>query len=157
MSYDSKFTSFCAFFMLLFMLVSPIQYCFFNQKAYAHGLSQENLPPISIGNRQMSLYLKINPLILTPASAHNAYMQFRLFNVINNEPAHNQHVTYKIIVTNSAVINRKTTPLRLISLTQRAINLTYRTQSKISFYEITNYYVTRNTPNMVKFPAIVLV
>ena len=111
MSYDSKFTSFCAFFMLLFMLVSPIQYCFFNQKAYAHGLSQENLPPISIGNRQMSLYLKINPLILTPASAHNAYMQFRLFNVINNEPAHNQHVTYKIIVTKGTVPSSTEKPL----------------------------------------------
>ncbi|HYV52871.1 MAG TPA: hypothetical protein VE971_06205 [Candidatus Eisenbacteria bacterium] len=109
MSYDSKFTSFFAFFMLLFMLVSPIQYCFFNQKAYAHGLSQENLPPISVGNRQMSLYLKINPLILTPASAHNAYMQFRLFNAINNDTA--QHVTYKIIVTRGTAPSSTEKPL----------------------------------------------
>jgi hypothetical protein len=60
-------------------------------------LTQENLPPISVGNRQISLYLKINPLILTPTSAHDAYMQFRLFNAINNDTI--KHVTYKIIVT----------------------------------------------------------
>ena len=58
-----------ASFILLLMLVSPIQYCFLNQKAYADGLTSENLPPVSIGNRQISLYLKVNPPILTPARA----------------------------------------------------------------------------------------
>jgi hypothetical protein len=58
------------------MLISPAQYCFFNQKIYADGLTSENLAPVSIEN---SLYIKVNPPILTPAAAHSAYMQFRLF------------------------------------------------------------------------------
>jgi hypothetical protein len=84
-------------FIVLFMLISPVQYCFFNQKTYADGLTSENLPPVSIGNRQISLYLKLNPPILTPAAAHNAFMQFRLFDPSNNQTI--QHVTYKIAVT----------------------------------------------------------
>jgi hypothetical protein len=83
--------------ILLFMLISPIQYCLFNQKTYADGLTSENLPPVSIENRQISLYLKVNPPILTPAAAHNAFMQFRLFDPSNNQTI--QHVTYKIAVT----------------------------------------------------------
>ena len=84
-------------FIVLFMLISPVQYCFFNQKTYADGLTSENLPPVSIGNRQISLYLKVNPPILTPAAAHNAFMQFRLFDPSKNQTI--QHVTYKIAVT----------------------------------------------------------
>ena len=82
------------------MLIYPVQYCFFNQKTYADGLTSENLPPVSIGNRQISLYLKVNPPILTPAAAHNAFMQFRLFDPSNNQTT--QHVTYKIAVTSGA-------------------------------------------------------
>ena len=63
----------------MLMLVSPVEYYFFNQKANADGLSQENLPPASVGNRQASLYLKVNPPVLTTGAAQNAYMQFRLF------------------------------------------------------------------------------
>ncbi len=84
------------------MLVSPIQYCFLNQRVYADGLTQENLPPVSVGNRQMSLYLKVNPPILAPAAAHSAYMQFRLFNAVNNDTI--QHVTYEITVTRGTAI-----------------------------------------------------
>ena len=68
-----------------------------NQKAYADGLSAENLPPASVGNRQLSLYLKVNPPILTTAASHSAYMQFRLFNAANNQTT--QHVTYLITLS----------------------------------------------------------
>jgi hypothetical protein len=94
-----------ASFILLLVFVSIVQYCFFNQKAYADGLTQENLPPVSVGNRQMSLYLKVNPPILTPAAAHNAYMQFRLFDAANNNTI--QHVTYKITVGTASSLTEK--------------------------------------------------
>ena len=55
-------------FIALLMLITPVEYCFLNQKAYADGLSVENLPPASVGNRQLSLYLKVNPPILTTAA-----------------------------------------------------------------------------------------
>jgi len=95
------------------MLISLIQYCFFNQKTYADGLTSENLPPISIGNRRISLYLKVNPPILTPAAAHNAFMQFRLFHPSNNQTI--QHVTYKIAVTSGTTSSSTEKPLLLDS------------------------------------------
>src|SRR2546426_2938919 len=86
------------------MIVSPVEYYSFNQKVYADGLSQENLPPATIGNRQASLYVKVSPPVLTTsaqasstAGAQNAYMQFRLFDANNNQTI--QHVTYQITVT----------------------------------------------------------
>jgi hypothetical protein len=96
-------------FVLLFTLTSSVQYCFFNQKTYADGLTSENLPPISIGNRQISLYLKVNPPILTPSSAHNTYMQFRLFDASNNQTI--KHVTYKISVTSATTSSSTEKPL----------------------------------------------
>ncbi|HXX98710.1 MAG TPA: hypothetical protein VEL11_16550, partial [Candidatus Bathyarchaeia archaeon] len=71
--------------LVLLMLITPLEYSFLIQKAYADGLSVENLPPASVGNRQLSLYLKVNPPILTTAASHSAYMQFRLFNAANNQ------------------------------------------------------------------------
>jgi hypothetical protein len=100
-------------FIVLFMLISLIQYCFFNQKTYADGLTSENLPPVSIGNRQISLYLKVNPPILTSAAAHNAFMQFRLFDPSNNQTI--QHVTYKIAVTSGTTSLSTEKPLLLDS------------------------------------------
>src|SRR5215472_14197467 len=100
-------------FIVLFMLISPVQYCFFNQKIYADGLTSENLPPVSIGNRQISLYLKVNPPILTPAAAHNAFMQFRLFDPSKNQTI--QHVTYKIAVTSGTTSSTTEKPLLLDS------------------------------------------
>ena len=106
-----NFLLFTSSFILLFALVSPIQYCFFNQKACADGLTQENLPPVSVGNRQVSLYLKVNPPILTTAAVHSAYMQFRLFDVSNNQTI--QHVTYEITVTRGTASSLTEKPLLL--------------------------------------------
>jgi hypothetical protein len=67
------------------------------QKAYADGLTQENLPPATVGNRKASLFVKVSPPILTTENRQNAYMQFRLFDANNNQTI--QHVTYEISVT----------------------------------------------------------
>jgi hypothetical protein len=83
--------------IIALMLIAPIESYLLTQKAYADGLSVENLPPASVGNRQLSLYLKVNPPILTTTNGKSAYMQFRLFNAINNQTI--QHVTYLITVT----------------------------------------------------------
>ena len=100
------------------MVVSPVEYYFFNQKVYADGLSQENLPPASIGTRQASLYVKVNPPVLTTsaqaaytAGAQNAFMQFRLFDANNNQTI--QHVTYQITVTRGTSTSTLGKPLLL--------------------------------------------
>src|ERR1041385_9544838 len=79
------------------------------RNAYADGLTQENLPPASVGNRKASLFIKVNPPILTTDNKQDAYMQFRLFDANNNQTI--QHVTYQITVTRGATesssINQK--------------------------------------------------
>src|SRR5262245_56940048 len=67
------------------------------QRAYGDGLTAENLPPASIGDREASLFVKINPPILTNESKQDAYLQFRLFNEKNNQTI--QHVTYDIAIS----------------------------------------------------------
>ena len=79
------------------MIFIPSILQYFNQKAYADGLTQENLPPASVGNRQASLFVKVNPPFLTTSNRQDAYMQFRLFDANNNKTI--QHVTYEITVT----------------------------------------------------------
>lgn len=80
-----------------------------NHKAYGDGLSVENLPPASVGNRQLSLYLKVNPPILTTATAQSAYIQSRLFDASNNQTV--QHVTYLITVTRGTASSIPQKPL----------------------------------------------
>src|ERR671931_1761053 len=74
-----------------------------NQKAYADGLTQENLPPASVGNRKASLFVKVNPPILTTDNRQDAYMQFRLFDANNNQTI--QHVTYEITVNKGTLLS----------------------------------------------------
>jgi hypothetical protein len=66
------------------------------QKAYADGLTAENLPPATVGDREAGLFVKISPAILTTESQENAFLQFRLFDERNNETI--QHVTYDISI-----------------------------------------------------------
>jgi hypothetical protein len=73
---------FLAFAFAAVLLVLPAA---FPQKAFADGLFQENLPPASIGDRDASLFVKINPPILTSDTQQDAFMQFRLFDARNNE------------------------------------------------------------------------
>ena len=72
----------------------------FMQQALGDGLTQENLPPASLGNREGSLFVKISPPIYTTATGGNAYLQFRLFDAKTNETV--QHVTYDISVSKGA-------------------------------------------------------
>src|ERR687887_160268 len=86
------------FFMLFFTTtVITVLSLYFNQKAFGDGLTQENLPPASVGNRQASLFVKVNPPILTTDNRQDAFMQFRLFDEKNNRTI--QHVTYEITIT----------------------------------------------------------
>lgn len=56
-----------------------------SQRAFADGLFQENLPPATIGDRQASLFVRINPPILTSDTRQDAFLQLRLFDAKNNE------------------------------------------------------------------------
>jgi len=72
----------------------------YTEQAHGDGLTQENLPPASLGNREGSLFVKISPPIYTTATEGDAYMQFRLFDAKTNETV--QHLTYDITVNKGA-------------------------------------------------------
>jgi len=51
----------------------------FVPSAHGDGLTQENLPPASFGNRQAALFIKISPPILTKDTVGDTYLQLKLF------------------------------------------------------------------------------
>jgi hypothetical protein len=46
---------------------------------YGDGLTMENLPPASVGDREASLFIKISPPILTKDTTGNKFLELRLF------------------------------------------------------------------------------
>jgi hypothetical protein len=81
---------FVFFFTLNLLLLNPIH------NAFSDGLFEEKLPPASVGDREASLYTKINPPILTSDSKENAFFELRLFDAKTDETI--QHVSYFITV-----------------------------------------------------------
>ncbi|MEO9319648.1 MAG: hypothetical protein ABI361_03145 [Nitrososphaera sp.] len=80
---------------IVFALVFPA--LAFNKKVYADGLFMENLPPASVGNRDASLFVRINPPVLVSGSNSDAYLQLRLFDAKTNETI--KSTTFDITVT----------------------------------------------------------
>lgn len=69
---------------------------FISERSYGDGLTAENLPPATVGDRKASLFVKISPPILTTESQGNAFLQFRLFDERNNQTI--KFVTYEISI-----------------------------------------------------------
>ncbi len=74
----------------LLILLNPIH------NAFSDGLFEEKLPPASVGDREASLYTKINPPILTSDSKENAFFELRLFDAKTDETV--EHTSYFIAV-----------------------------------------------------------
>ena len=55
-----------------FSIIAPSQ-------VFGDGLTQENLPPASVGDRDASLFIKINPPILTKDTIQDTYLELKLF------------------------------------------------------------------------------
>ena len=67
------------------------------QIAHSDGLFEENLPPATVGDRNLSLYTKISPPILTAESKENSFLQLRLFDTKTGNNV--QNVNYFVTVT----------------------------------------------------------
>ena len=72
-------------------------------------MTQENLAPVNLGDREGGLFIKINPPVYTTETKEDSYMQFRLFDAGTNETV--SHVTYNITVTKDAILNDSKEPL----------------------------------------------
>jgi len=78
------------FFSLNLLLLNSID------DAFSDGLFEEKLPPVSVGDREASLYTKINPPILTSDSKEKAFFELRLFDTKTDETI--KFVSYFITV-----------------------------------------------------------
>ncbi len=63
---------------------------------YGDGLTQENLPPASVGNREASLFIKISPPILTKDTVGDKFLELRLFDAKTGQVI--QHTSFFIAV-----------------------------------------------------------
>lgn len=66
------------------------------QEVFGDGLTAENLPPATVGDRKASLFVKISPPILTTESKQDAFLQFRLYDERDNQTI--KFVTYEIAI-----------------------------------------------------------
>jgi hypothetical protein len=82
--------------LIIFFLALNILFLNQIQNVFSDGLFEENLPPASVGDREASLYTKINPPVLTSDSKENAFFELRLFDAKTDETI--QHVSYFITV-----------------------------------------------------------
>ena len=63
---------------------------------YGDGLTQENLPPASVGDRDASLFIKISPPILTKDTAGDKFLELRLFDAKTGETI--KHTSFFVTV-----------------------------------------------------------
>jgi hypothetical protein len=82
----------------LIILFSIFNFLFLNplQEAFSDGLAQENLPPVSVGDREASLFTRINPPILTSDTKENPFVELRLIDAKTDETI--KFVSYFITV-----------------------------------------------------------
>ena len=76
-----KILLYIQFIIFLFIL----NLSFFVHDAFSDGLFEERLPPASVGDREASLYTKINPPILTSDSKEDAFFELKLFDAKTDE------------------------------------------------------------------------
>jgi len=85
-----NYSKILAFFIFL-LIVSQIP-----SFVYADGLTQENLPPASVGNRDASLFIKISPPILTKDTIGDKFLELRLFDAKTGDTI--QHTSFLVSV-----------------------------------------------------------
>jgi hypothetical protein len=82
----------------LIIFFSLFNFLFLNplQESFSDGLAQENLPPVSVGDREASLFTRINPPILTSDTKENTFFELRLIDAKTDETI--KFVSYFITV-----------------------------------------------------------
>lgn len=84
--------------LLIFILVIfLVAVTIIPHKIFGDGFTQETLPAASIGNKTVSVFIKINPPIITSESNQDRYLSFRWFDANTNQTI--QHTTFLVLVT----------------------------------------------------------
>ncbi len=79
----------------LIILLSAVPFVF--QKSYGDGFAMENLPPATVGNLKLSLFVKLDPPIITNDLSKDRTLTFRWFDADTNETI--PHDTFIVTVT----------------------------------------------------------
>ena len=66
-------------------------------QVYGDGFAMENLPPASVGDKKVSLFIKLNPTIITTNTDQQRYLQLRVFDANSNKTL--PHDSLQITVT----------------------------------------------------------
>ncbi len=91
------------------------------RNAFGDGFAMENLPPASVGNRQVQLFIKLNPTILYSNSGVQPSIFFRWFDAKTNQTIthisffltitkHNQLLFRELLHTHTGILNINITP-----------------------------------------------
>ncbi|HEV2193738.1 MAG TPA: hypothetical protein VGR54_08995 [Nitrosopumilaceae archaeon] len=95
-----RISSLVVVFVFLLLIVSIIP-----RQVSGDGFTQETLPPVNVGNRTVSLFVKINPLIITPEINQDRYLKLRWFDANTNQTI--QHASFMVeVVKNNQPILR---------------------------------------------------
>ncbi|MGI0075352.1 MAG: peptidase, partial [Nitrosotalea sp.] len=74
--------------LVLGLIILSSSVPFIPQKAYGDGFTQENVQA-NIGNRVITLFIKVNPPIITSDNSGDKYIQFRFFDANTNTTINN--------------------------------------------------------------------
>jgi hypothetical protein len=74
--------------LVLGLIILSSSVPFIPQKAYGDGFTQENVQA-NIGNRVITLFIKVNPPIITSNNSGDKYIQFRFFDANTNTTLNN--------------------------------------------------------------------
>ena len=81
---------------ILIFSISVIMLLQIPSTVYGDGLTMENLPPASVGDRDASLFIKISPPILTKDTVGDKFLELRLFDATTGETI--QHTSFLVSV-----------------------------------------------------------
>jgi len=84
-------SSFCLILSFLLSSISVIQ-----NKSFGDGLSEEQLPPFTMDDKQVVLYTKVSPSIMTTHNTQDRFIEVRLIDYETEETV--QNVTYLIVL-----------------------------------------------------------
>lgn len=91
------------------------------RNAFGDGFAMENLPPANVGNRQVQVFIKMNPPILFPNSGVQPTLFFRWFDASTNQTLahvsffltiwkHNQLLFRELLHTHTGILNINVMP-----------------------------------------------
>ncbi|HJU13930.1 MAG TPA: hypothetical protein VJ792_05685 [Candidatus Nitrosotalea sp.] len=106
--------------LFAFLLVSVVLSSM-PRNAWGDGFAMENLPPATVGNRQVQLFIKLNPTILFPNSGVEPTVFFRWFDANTNQTLthisffltitkHNQLLFRELLHTHTGILNINVMP-----------------------------------------------